>query len=95
MGLAQAHIRAGVITQANSTGTKLTTLHNKKDLCNKNITFVNKITLNNKYAKQTILVCGKKTKKQKKRKKYSKEYLKVFEIIACLNGMYEALHIRS
>lgn len=34
-------------------------------------------------------------KKQKKRKKYSKEYLKVFEIIACLNGMYEALHIRS
>lgn len=50
MGSAWAHIRAGV-KQANSTGTKLNTLHNKKDLCNKNITFVSKITLNNKYAK--------------------------------------------
>lgn len=72
MGLAQAHIRAGVITQANSTGTKLTTLHNKKDLCNKNITFVNKITLNNKYAKQTILVCGKKQKNKRKGKNIPK-----------------------
>lgn len=48
--LPRAHIRAGV-KQANSTGTKLNNLHNKKDLCNKNITFVSKITLNNKYAK--------------------------------------------
>lgn len=49
-GLARAHIRAGV-TQTNSTGTKLTTLHNKKDSCNKSIAFVSKSTLNNKYAK--------------------------------------------
>lgn len=50
METAWAHIGA-LVKQANSTGTKLNTLHNKKDLCSKNITFVSKITLNNKYAK--------------------------------------------
>lgn len=49
MGLARAHIKTW-LTQAKTTGTKLITLRNKKDSCNKNITFVSKITLNNKYA---------------------------------------------
>lgn len=57
--LAQAHISSGA-TKINSTGTKLITLHNnnnnnnnKKDFYNKRITFVSKITLNNKYAEKT------------------------------------------
>lgn len=48
------------LTQLAQTGSLSTTIKKKKDLYNKRITFVSKITLNNKYAKQTIQVCGKK-----------------------------------
>lgn len=78
--------------QTNSTGTKLTPLHNKKkrkDLCNKSITFVNKST-HNKYTKYTCVWGGGKQKKI-----FQNSIKKVFEIMACLYGMYEALHTRS
>lgn len=64
MELARAYIRAGV-TQANITGTKLITLHNKKVSCNKNIIFVSKITLN-KYAKDITCLEKKENKEKKK-----------------------------